>query len=261
MGYERDIVPDPLPAPESPRSHSPWVWPVTLLLIILLLVGAGTWLAWQTLSAPARTLEKAGGVVKAVGEQAVEVASAFRTGRLRQEFYSQAVEMTGTTKLQVATLKQFEVFQNEEGGTVAWDLVELPKVVVQAQAPVEYSYLVDLSGPWEFRHDEKTLTVVPPPIEAGTPALDVSALKFFTIEGRLWPHETRVRERLRESVTGRLARRAQNNTDLVRELARRQIGSFVEKWVAERFSDGKAYQIKVVFPDELPAPLGDIRAP
>jgi hypothetical protein len=245
-------MPDQPPAPATERAHPRWVWPVTLLLLALIVVGAGLWLAKQTLDVPARVVDKTGEAVKAAGAQAIEVAKAFRSGQLRQEFSSRAVELGGTTKLQVATLKQYEVFHDEKSGAVAWDLIQLPKVVVQAQAPVEYSYSVDLADGWEFRQEDRVLTVIPPPLEPNTPALDVSALKFYTLEGSLWPGETEVRDRLRESVTGRLNHRARSNIDLVREVARRQISEFVDKWLTEKFADGREYKIKVVFPDELP---------
>lgn len=233
------------------RAHHPWVWPATLLLLAAILVGGGLWLAGRLLETPARTLDKAADVVHAVGLEAREVARALRSGTLRQEFLSRAVEMNGMTKLQVATLKQHEIFRNEESGAL-WETIPLPKVVVQADAPVEYSYTLDLAGSWEFRQQDRVLTVIPPPLEPNTPALDVSALKFYTLEGALWPHESKVRERLRERVTSSLSKRARNNLGLVREVARRQVADFVEKWLSEKFGDGRDYQVKVIFPDELP---------
>jgi hypothetical protein len=37
---------------------------------------------------------------------------------------------------------------------------------------------------------------------------------------------------------------------LIRENARKQTADFVEKWLSKAFTDGKAYPVKVYFPDE-----------
>src|SRR5204863_3629062 len=120
--------------------------------------------------------------VREAGSQAASVARAFHEGTIREEFLSRTASLTGTNRLQVATLHQGETFQRSEADNIAWGLISLPKVVVQAQAPVEYTYYLDLQAPWEFRQEGKTITVLAPPIVANTPALDVSALTFYTLE-------------------------------------------------------------------------------
>jgi hypothetical protein len=43
------------------------------------------------------------------------------------------------------------------------------------------------------------------------------------------------------------------NTALVREIGRQRLADFVEKWLAEKFSDGGEFHVKVIFPEERPA--------
>ena len=162
---------------------------------------------------------------------------------------------SGSLRLQVATLKQQETFRREEAGSTAWGLIQVPKVVVQAQAPVEYSYYLDLRGTWEFQQQDKKVTVYAPPLQANTPAMDVSALTFYTLAGSIWRDEGAVRERLQNSLMQSLWKRSQENVPLVREAARRQIAEFVETWLAEKFGDGRDYQVKVIFPEEMPLPV------
>ena len=246
--------------PESPVSppasvRNPWPRVVLLLGLVALLSATGMWFFNRLTGAPAAVLEKGRAMVKEIGGQAATVAQAFREGTIRQAFFSHAAEISGTTRLQVATLKQNETFQREEAGSAAWGLVPVPKVVVQAQAPVEYSYYLDFAAPWEFRQQDKTITVLAPPLQPNTPALDVSALTFYTLEGSIWRDEGAVRDRLRESLTGSLQKRARNSTTLVREVARRQVAEFVERWLTEKFGDARDYQVQVLFPEEAPVPM------
>ncbi len=232
-----------------------------IVAVLAILVGAGLWLARMLIGAPAATLGEGAKLVTTIGHQAVDVARAFREGRVKQEFFSHAATLSGTGRLQVATLKQRETFLREESGSTAWGLIPVPKIVVQAQAPVEYTYFVDLKGAWDFRQQDKTVTVVPPPLEPNTPSLDVSALAFYTLEGSIWRDDAPVRERLRETFTMSLRKRARNNEALVREVSRREIASFVENWLSEKFGDGRDHTVKVVFPDELPPAPGESPKP
>ncbi|HEV7869533.1 MAG TPA: hypothetical protein VGO90_17720, partial [Chthoniobacteraceae bacterium] len=119
--------------------------------------------------------------------------------------------------------------------------------------PVEYSYYLDLEGSWQFERDGSVLRVYPPPIVPNTPAMDVSALSFYTLEGSVWRDEQLVKDKLRASLTGVLRERAVKNTALVREIGRQRLADFVEKWLAEKFSDGGEFHVKVIFPEERPA--------
>jgi hypothetical protein len=225
---------------------------VIVLGVLALLLGAGLWTLHRMTAFPGATFREGTALVRELGGQAVTVARAFREGTMRQEFLSHATALTGTSRLQVATLNQGETFQRSERDNIAWGLIALPKVVVQAQAPVEYTYYLDLQAPWEFRQEGKAITVLAPPIHANTPALDVSALTFYTLEGSVWRDENAVRERLRESLTATLRKRSRENERLVREICRQKVAGFVEQWLGEKFGDGGDYRVKVVFPDEVP---------
>lgn len=238
--------------PPVAASRNPWPRVVLILGTLAILSLAGLWFLRELIRAPVTMVEQTASLVAKGGEQLRKVAEAFQQGTLRTEFLSQAVELSGTSRFQFATLKQVEVFKREESGSTAWGTIPLPKVVVQALAPVEYSYFLDLSAPWEFERDGQVIRVYAPGIEANTPAMDVSALTFYTLEGSIWRDEIAVRERLRGTLSESLQHRALENTRLVRELGRQRLATFVEKWLLEKFDDGSSYQIKVIFPDERP---------
>ncbi|MCE9609618.1 MAG: hypothetical protein K8R23_05360 [Chthoniobacter sp.] len=210
---------------------------------------------------PGEAVEKTGVLVRTVGSEAARVARAFNEKTIREEFVSHAAELAGTSRFQFATLKQDETFERAEAGSTAWGVIPLPKVVVGARAPVDYTYYLDFAGPWEFVRDGSVLTVFPPSIAANPPALNVSELKFFTVEGSLWRNETDVRERLRESLSAALLQRAEKNAGLVREVGRQKLTEFVQQWLAEKFTDGRDLRVKVVFPDERQLSPTEQKAP
>ena len=248
---------------ESPPLPAKSSWPkaVTVLGLAAMFVGAALWTMKRMSELPGAAVDKGVAIVKEFGGNAASVAAAFLQGTVREEFLSHATALTGTSRFQFATLHQGEIFQREESGSAAWGLIPLPKVVVQAQAPVEYSYYLDFKEPWEFRKEGQSITVLAPPISANTPAVNVSALKFYTLEGSVWRDEGAVRERLRETLTVSLKRRARENAKLVREIGRQRLAEFVKTWLAEKFGDGRDYRVTVIFPDEQPLDVGEKTAP
>ena len=66
-----------------------------------------------------------------------------------------------------------------------------------------------------------------------------------------------MQEKLRASLSGALSERAQRNTRLVREVGRQRLTEFLQKWLVEKFSDGGQFHVKVIFPEERPAPPPD----
>ena len=239
-------MPDTITVPQK----SAWPKAVTAIAVTGVLTG-GALLGLRTMrDLPGAAMDKGVQMLRTLGGQAAKVARAFNEKTVREEFVSHAAEMAGTSRFQFATLREGEVFQRAESGSMAWGLVALPKVVVEARAPVEYSYYLDFSGDWEFARAGSEVMVFAPPIMANPPALEVSALQFYTLEGSIWRNEGAVRERLKDTLSAALAERAVRNSGLVRETGRRRLAEFVEKWLAEKFSGGRALRVKVVFPDE-----------
>ena len=222
------------------------------MVVVGIIGGSGLLMVRMLRDMPGAALDKGTEMLKTLGGEAAKVARGFNEKTVREEFISHAAELAGTSRFQFATLKEGEIFQREESGSTAWGLIALPKVVVEARAPVEYSYYLDFAGPWEFARAGQVLTVFAPPISANPPALDVSALQFYTLEGSVWRNDGAVRERLKDTLTGALRKRAAKNAGLVRETGRQRFTEFVEKWLAEKFSDGRDLRVKVVFPDERP---------
>jgi hypothetical protein len=253
------LTPEPTASPPA-ASRKSWPWVVTILGLGVLLAATAIWMVQKMTSLPAAGVDKGLEVVHELGKEAATVAGAFRQRTIRQDFVSSALSLGGTNRLQVATLQEAETFRRKEEDSVAWGWISLPQIVVQADVPVEYTYYVDFNGTWDFARKDDVVVVHAPPIRPNTPAPDVSKLTFYTLEGHVWQDDKAVRERLQGSLSAALRERSAEHVTLVREMARRQVENFVEKWMADSFSDGHAFHVKVLFPDEAPVPPADPEA-
>lgn len=202
-----------------------------------------------------RSVRQIPGDVVATGRQVLaelgEVAAAFHGGTVTTRFISHATEVSGSNYLQFAQLSEIEIFRQTDQATVLWGKFDLPDLVVEATAPVEYTYFLDLNAEWQLRQEGSSIEVVAPVIQANTPAVDVSALSYSVRSGSLLRDEAGALSRLRAGITEMAKETATDNIDLVRELGRRKTEEFVENWLARSFTDGEQYHARVIFADEI----------
>jgi hypothetical protein len=239
---------------DRPLHKNPAAWLAALVALLILVVAGGAFYALHVLrELPAVAARQGRALVREVGD----LARAFRTGTVQRRFAVYTTRLEGTNYLQVATLKQTQVFELEDRTSVLWGTVELPPVVVRATAPVDYTYYVDLEGTWrlELRDvpGDRSVLVQAPPVRFNKPAVDVSQLRWRVVQGSLLRDEQQVQDQLQREMTGRTAMQAQANLPLVRETARAQVGEFVRKWLLRSYPDSEGYQVRVFFADEAPA--------
>jgi len=188
------------------------------------------------------------------------VAAAFNRGTVTTSFVSYATSISNTTYLQFATLKQMEIFTRKEEPSTAFGYIPLPDVVVEARAPVEYTYYLDFKAKWQFVLRDNVIYVIAPPIRYNKPAVDASKLNYEVKKGYVKTAEAQ--DNLKQSITGLVVLRAKENIQLVRETGRKQTADFVEKWLSKSFADGKEYPVKVFFPDEpMPGEANAVKQP
>ncbi len=156
-------------------SQSRWAWPAAGVAVVGILTGAALYVLDSARRTPGQVVDKA----RALAEDARRVAAAFRTGSLVTRFASEATRLNGAGRFQFAELMQAESFERTDATAVFWGQLQLPDVVVEARAPVTYTYYVDLEKPWAFRRlAEQVLEVAAPAIEFNTPAVDPSAIRY-----------------------------------------------------------------------------------
>jgi hypothetical protein len=220
--------------------------PLAIAFTALLVVGGALYVFRSVRQLPLDVADKGRELLK----DARALAEAFRTGKVSYAFASEATELNGTTRLQVATLRQTEVFERKDEAAVFWGQLALPDVVVEARAPVDYVYFLDLQKPWSFRLEGRDVRVDAPALEFNTPAVDVSALRYEVRAGSVLRDEAEALERLKQGLTELSRVRARQNSALVRDTARRQAERFVETWLLHGYDDAKDYRVSVRFADE-----------
>jgi hypothetical protein len=241
-----ESIPPLLPAKEPPKGQ--WA-KTTLWLVVLLVVAVNLALLVRScVRLPGEALDKAGRVIEKTGRALADVAAAFKQGKVTTEFVSYATSLTNESHFQFATLKQTELFTRAQENTTGFGYIPLPEVVVEARAPVEYTYFLDLNGHWDFLLKDNVVYVLAPPIRFNKPAVDASAISYEVRRGYLKTADAL--ENLKKSITSMVKVKATDNIELVRENGRRQTSEFVERWLTRSFTDGKSYPVKVYFPGE-----------
>jgi hypothetical protein len=255
MTTEGDSNRDGRPA----RPSNAWAWPVAWMLTVLLLVASGIYVFRSCRAVPGEMLDKTSRVVNQVGKALAEVASAFNQGTITTTFTSYATSVSGSQYLQFATLSQEERFRRTDQASTAFGYIPLPDVIVEADAPVTYTYYLDLNDKWEFTLKDGAITVVAPNIKFNKPSVDASRITYEVKKDSMIRDTHQALEDLKSSITWMVNQKARQNIGLVRETGRKQTEAFVETWLAGSFADGKKYPVIVRFRNELhtnaPAPL------
>ena len=229
--------------------HS-WAVPVMWMVIVLILVGGAAYVFKSCRDLPVQTLEQTGKLVNELGRQLEKVASAFKQGSVTTTFTSYATTISGSQYLQFATLSQQEVFTRKDESSMAFGYIPLPDVIVEATAPVTYTYYLDLNARWDFRLQDGVIYVIAPNIKYNKPAVDVSRIDYEVKKNSLIRNTTEAMENLKSSITWLSYKKAEANIGLVRETGRKQTETFVHNWLAKSFADGKNYPVKVMFQNE-----------
>jgi hypothetical protein len=224
------------------------------MVIVLILVSGAVYAFKSCSQVPEATLEKAAKVVETVGQQVRSVAAGFRQGNITTTFTSYATTISGSQYLQFATLSQHETFTRKDESSVAFGYIPLPDVIVEASAPVSYTYYLDLNARWDFVLQDGVILVTAPDIKYNRPSVDVSSITYEVKKNSFLRNTSEAMENLRNSITWLSYKKAEANIELVRETGRKQTETFVENWLAKSFTDGKKYPVKVRFRHEAGAP-------
>ena len=232
----------------APPSHTPWALAFAAVAVVAIVAATLVFLLRSAADVPGTVLKEG----RAALQDLREVAAAFSTGTVTTTFRSYATEVTGTNRLQFAEVRQMEVFERRDEAAVLWGTLALPDVVVEARAPVEYTYFLDLDEEWTFRLEGKDVQVVAPRVEFNRPSVDVSALRYEVREESVLRDEQIALDKLRSELSGLTMQRARQQLPLVRETGRRSVEAFVETWLVQRFADGGDFRARVRFADEPP---------
>src|SRR6185436_307580 len=201
-----------------PTAHQSWSKTVLWVAIVLIVAINGLIFFKSCRDLPVDAIDHTGKAIEKVGKALSSVAAAFSQKTVTTSFVSYATTINSHQRLQVATVKQMEIFTQTNQSSTAFGYVPLPDVVVEARAPVECTYYLDLNGHWDFVLKDGVIIVKAPPLSFNKPAIDASALNYEVRKGRFKTAEAQ--ESLKQSLTALVSIRARENIPLVRENAR-----------------------------------------
>jgi hypothetical protein len=163
--------------------------------------------------------------------------------------------------LEVSTITSQERFETTKNHTILG--VPFGTTISMIQVPAVFRYHIPLAREWTFRVEGGTLVVMAPPVRPSLPvAVDLAKLQAFS--SGVWAPLTAQSQQaaLQKSMTTALEKRAGSSEmlQLQREVARKTVTEFVQKWVVEqsKWKEGKSPVVLVFFEDE---PLGSQIAP
>ena len=236
---------------ERPPSNRGWPLAFAWVGTVLILVGAALFVFWSMRRLPGEVIDKTGQTATKIGSALKEVLTAFNQGQVVTSFTSYATQLHANQFLQVATLHQREIFTQVDSKRTGFGYIPLPDVEVEARAPVQFTYYLDLKTNWQFTLRDDVIFVRAPDLQFNEPAVDASALTFEVKKSSILRDADRAKENLKNSLTAMVRLRAQENIQLVRENARKEVGDFVQQWLVRSFSDGANRPVRVFFPGEV----------
>lgn len=209
------------------------------MVIVLIVVSAAVYVFKTTLALPGK-----------VADRAMAIAAAFKQGTVTTSFSSYATRVGGSQYLQFAHLTENLVITQKDEKSYGWGYIPLPDVIVEANAPVTYTYYLDLNDRWDFLLQNDSILVIAPNIRYNKPAVDVSRITYTVKKDSMFRSTSEAMEHLRGSITSACYNRAAENIDQVREIGRKQTQQFVQNWLARSFTDGTKYPVTVRFRNE-----------
>ena len=234
-------------------------WP-----LVILALGAMAYLVVHQVGRTAREGSRAATeVVREIGESAVDIAAAFRSGTITKTFISSVPSFSpdGGARLEVGAFEVVEIFRSTDELRIGWDLIPLGTTVSEIRVPVTYRYHLRFDEPWLLEVEGQSCVVHAPPIRPTLPpAIDTGRLEKHSESGCLRFNEDDQMEELERSLTGVTSERAADpqHIELTRERSRREVAEFVRSWLLreDHWRADRFRSVKVIFADEAPPEEG-----
>ena len=195
--------------------------------------------------------------MREIGESAVDIAAAFRTGTITSTFISAIPRFAPDSgaRLELAAFEAVEILRRSGELRVGWDLVSLGTTVTEIRVPVTYRYHLRLDEPWRLEVEGQACVVHAPRIRPTLPpAIDTGGMEKFSTSGWLRFNEDEQMEELERGITATLSERAGDSAhlELVRERCRREVAEFVRSWLLmeDHWRSDRFRSVTVIFADE-----------
>jgi len=248
-------------SPHSDAQSQGWLeivralrWPVVILALALL-----AYLVFQQIGRTAREGGRAATeVMRELGENAVDIAAAFKSGTITNTFISAIPSFSPDSgaRLELAAFEAVETLRSTDELRIGWDLIPLGTTVTEIRVPVTYRYHLRFDEPWLLEVDGQSCVVNAPEIRPTLPAaIDTGRMEKFSDRGWLRFNEEEQMDELEHSITAVLSERAADprHLDMVRERCRLEVAEFVRSWLLleDHWREDRFQSVTVTFADEI----------
>ena len=237
-----------MPSPEnSPETTPPQasrqashsgvsMWPIAFTLIALMTIVVTGIVVYRLLILPIQIIENGmsyvGDGIVAVYKDGKKILKKTASPAVTQLFQSYVANNEQVQRLVVyrAEKLEFEEKTFTRGPSEA-EIVFL--------APVEYTYYVDMSRPWDIDFEAGILKVVVPPLECQRPNIMWEKGKEFINPGLLIPDEGRKVAELRKNFSTRAQTLSMGDAYLqaAKQQARLSLVTFLNNWISDSLGD------------------------
>jgi hypothetical protein len=249
--------------PQSDRQSQSWLdivralrWPV-VVIVLGLMVYLVVHQIGRTASEGGRAATE---IVRELGEGAVDIAAAFKSGTITNTFISAIPSFSPDSgaRLELAAFEAVEILRSTDELRIGWDLIPLGTTVTEIRVPVTYRYHLRFDEPWLLEVEGQSCVVHAPAIKPTLPpAIDTGRMEKFSDRGWLRFNEEEQMEELEHSITAALSERAADSRhlEMVRERCRLELAEFVRSWLLleDHWRDDRFRSVTVVFADETTA--------
>ena len=228
-------------------------WPAVVLTL-----GLVGYLAVHQVTRTARDGGRAAaGIVREIGDGAVNIAAAFRSGTITNTFISAIPTFAPDSgaRLELAAFEAVETMRSTDELRIAWDFIPLGTTVSEIRVPVTYRYHLRLDEPWRLEVEGQSCVVYAPLIRPTLPpAIHTDGMEKYSDSDWLRFNEQEQMEELEHGLTPLLSERAADPThlEMVRENCRREVAKFVRSWLLleDHWRVDGFRSVTVVFADE-----------
>ena len=244
----------PRQAPRHAFRQTPYagvpIWPIAFTLITLTTIIVTGMIVYRLVILPIQIIENG---MSYVGDSIVEV---YKDGKktLKKTASPAVTQLFQSYVANNEQVQQLVVYRAEklefEEKTFARGPSEAEIVFL---APVEYTYYVDMSRPWDINFETGILKMVVPPLACQRPNIMWDKGKEFINPGLLIPDEGRKVAELRKKFSVQAQIRSMSDTYLqtAKQQARLSLVTFLNNWISDSLGDEyEVLGVMIRFADE-----------